>query len=363
MAEPLVVKLTKEFRQRLLARDAVLMREMTDQWLAVEAALEADFVDLAQEVADMEGGGESVGPGKLADLRRYQRLLAQVGGQLERFNVTAESRIDQEAMAATMQGLEDSMSLIQAAQQDSLMGGEVPIVFDRLGIEAAENVMALARAGKPLGEILERDYPLAVEGITNRLIEGVARGINPRAVARNMLREGLAQGLNHILLVARDQQIRAYRESSRQQYEKSGVVSGYRRIAAKNRRTCMACLACLALDGKVYETSELMELHPQDRCGMIPIVEGFEPVTWESGEDWFGRQSPERQRDMMGPGRFAAWKAGKFGFGQLATVKQNRTWGPGAQVTPLKDLLKGKGGVDPGSGSGSAGFTKRVFEN
>jgi hypothetical protein len=156
-------------------------------------------------------------------------------------------------------------------------------------------------------------------------------------VARRMVADGLSQGLNHILLVARDQKIRAYREASRQQYERSGVVQKYRRIAAKNTRTCMACIA---LDGTVWKTSELMPLHPQDRCAMIPIVDGFKPVeSDENAREWFRDQPEDVQREMMGPGKFEAWQDRKFRLNQLATVRENRTWGPGAQVTTLGDLL------------------------
>lgn len=82
-------------------------------------------------------------------------------------------------------------------------------------------------------------------------------------------------------------------------------------------------------------------------CTMLPIIPGLDPIPTESGEAWFNRQSAEVQKQMMGPGKYAAWKAGKFSFSQLVTVKPNATWGPSAQVTSLKDLLKGRGGFTP----------------
>lgn len=82
-------------------------------------------------------------------------------------------------------------------------------------------------------------------------------------------------------------------------------------------------------------------------CAMLPLIPGLDPIPTESGEAWFNRQSPETQKAMLGPGKYAAWKAGKFSFNQLVTVKPNATWGPNAQVTSLKDLLDGRGGYTP----------------
>lgn len=328
MAEPLVVRLAAEFRERLAERDSSLTGEMARRWLSVEAALQAEMLALAEQVADRQAAGLPIGQSQLFRLERYQSLLAQVQEQLTRFD--AVSQIDRAVVANVLAGLDESVGLIEAS------AGTVAIRFDRLGVEAAENITAIARAGKPLNQILERAYPLAAEAITDRLITGVASGINPREVARRMVRDGLSQGLSHILLVARDQANRSYREASRQQYMTSGVVTKYRRIAAK--QPGRTCLACLALDGTEYDVGELMELHPQDRCAMIPIVRGIEPPQWAAGEAYFNSLPEGVQRDWMGPERHELWKAAQLKFRDMAKVEQNSTWGPSVRVRPVKGL-------------------------
>lgn len=341
MADPLYVTLAKEFRERLLAQDAALAGEMAQRWLKVERSLQGDIQALVEKLARLREADPQANAVKIRNalLRRedYARLLAQVQGQLRRFG--AEGLISTAVNGLAAQGLADGAALIEAVAPG--VGG----LFNRLGSEAVENIVAVARAGQPLARLLANAYPLGASGITDKLVEGVARGINPRETTRRILREGLSQALNHILLVSRDQQIRAYREASRQQYQASGVVQGYRRLAAKNDRTCMACLA---LYGTVYDTADFMPLHPQDRCAMVPIVAGFDPPVTESGEAWFKRQAEATQIKMMGGEKWAAWQQGKFEFNQLVTVRDNATWGPGAQVTSLKDLLNGRGGFTPG---------------
>jgi hypothetical protein len=150
-----------------------------------------------------------------------------------------------------------------------------------------------------------------------------------------MMQEGLTDGLQHVLLVSRDQSLRAWRTASLQQYQASGVVTGYKRLAAKNQRTCPACLA---LDGAVYPTNQMMPLHPQDRCAMVPIVRGLAAPAGLSGEVWFRQQPADVQANILGPGRYQLWERGAFQFQDLATISDAGVWGRSAQVTSLETL-------------------------
>jgi SPP1 gp7 family putative phage head morphogenesis protein len=335
MPDPLAVRLANRFRDALRAYEAVQTAEMARRWLAVEDALEGRIVALAEDVAARREAGEEVTPARLYRLTRYRVLLAQTGAQIRRFGGDAEDLIDRTQRLVAGRGAQDALALVQAVARDA---GVRSIRVDVMGLNAAavENIVALARAGRPLSELLEAAYPLAAQAITDRLVEGTALGWNPRETARIVRRDGLSAGLQHVLLVARDQQNRAYRTASLQQYRQSGVVTGYRRLAAKNDRTCAACLA---LDGREYPTDELMPLHPQDRCTMVPTVRGLPPVQYETGEAWFTRQPEAVQREILGPGRYEAWQAGRFAFEELASVRENDVWGASAQVTPLRELV------------------------
>lgn len=324
MSEALITYLTGLFQADLDARNDAAMQQMAAEWLKVEARLRADIELLAAELAappaqplkldpitemvvKMKDAGYApdyiqqllAGQGifkipdipqpqarelkawQLAKLQRYVRLLAQVQAEIERFTgKVATPIIDQLLADSALAGLQNSLALIDAAISSG--GGDViDFSFDRLGIEAVQNIVAIAGAGQPLGDLLAAAYPLAANGITNELVYGTAIGRNPRETARVIIKSGLAQGLNHILLVSRDQQVRAVREAGRQQYLKIGITA-YRRLAAK--QAGRTCLACLALDQSVWPSEELMPLHPQDRClapgqivitkrGLIPVEE------------------------------------------------------------------------------------------
>ena len=336
---PKSVAAANEYREALIGKDEAAAVGMARRWLVVEKAIMGDLEKLVAQIEAAKAAGIEVSRVWLIRQERYISLLGQLTGEVNKFTRYAGGVIDGLQEAAVDFALLTAEELILATAGDV---GAVALTFDRLSTEAAENIAALARAGQPLNTILQANYPLAVDAITERLITGVAVGINPRQVARDIVRDGLSQAYRHTVLVARDQHLRAYRMATAQAYKSSGVVTRYRRLAAKNDRTC---LACLALDGEIFDLGELMPLHPQDRCTMLPILARFQPVNFQTGEDWFKRQPESYQRKALGPGRFDLWQRGGFQFKQLATVRNNDIWGPGAVVTPLRDLMAGRGGL------------------
>lgn len=341
MAEPAAVRIAQSFQAQLRAADEEVILSMTRRWGNIEAQLQAEIDALAQQLADARDRGETVPKWKLYKMERYQSLLAQIGREVSSYMQWAIVQLQDQAAKA------QQLAKRQAAEQIKVQAGldpteQIRALWDRLATEPVEKLQALARGGGPLHDILSSAYPAAVKGLTDKLLYGTAVGWHPRKTAREMLRNGgLDQGLNHVLLVARDQQIRNYREAARDAYKASPLIYGYMRIAAKNERTC---LACLALDGRVYPTAERMELHPQDRCSMIPLIHGRPIPQYLTGLDWLKAQPEDRQRRMMGPGRFDLWKRGGFRLDQLVTVKQNKIWGPNAQETSLRALKNGGGG-------------------
>lgn len=337
---PNITDIAADFRDTLINLDNAAIGTMTRRWLGVEVLLTDDVEKLVKQIQAMKLAGDSPTQIKEAILRLdiYKSLLAQIGQHLTAYNRATAPEIEE--TSASSRNLAQTHA---AGYIDAVSNGRVTITPDNLPIGAVENIAAIARAGQPLNTLLQNAYPTSVQGITNELIYGTAVGRNPRETARTIIRKGMAPGLNHILLVARDQQIRNYREMTRTIYDDSDVVSGYVRLAAKNTRTC---LACLALDGTVYETSELMAIHPTDRCSIVPIVKGFPSPSFQTGEEWFRKQSPAVQKKMMGRERYQMWQNGRLPFGRLVTVVDNETWGPSAQVTAVGDLRKGLGGVE-----------------
>lgn len=322
----------EEYRQRVLLQEADQMRVMARRWLEVESSLEATVGLLASEVSEMTAAGEAISMWKVARLERYRRLLAQARSETNRYMEWAADEIGRRQERLIALGIDSAQAAIRASYLDA--GRGIGAYFDVLPVEAVQIAIGYASDGTPLNRLLRRDYAKSVAELTRALIEGVTMGRNPRETARAML-EAMSGNLQRALLIARDQQIRTFREASRQQFAASGVVDGYIRRCALNPRTC---IACIALDGTEYPTDELMEVHPEDRCFMQPKIAGLEPVVTQSGAEWFAAQSAETQREMLGAGKYDLWKSGEFGLGDFTSRRVDPVWGPSVRVAALGEL-------------------------
>jgi len=313
------VDIAAEFRDELARLDAAVVDVMLGQWRQVETALIADMEAFAARFEP----GQSLTPGQVLRMERYQALQAQVTAQLTALEGAAGPLI------TAGQNQAAGLGALQAATTLDSLG--VGLTFNQLSTKATQNIIALARAGKPLAELLQPMYGAASEGIIRELINGVALGYGPRKIARNMARDGMTDALNHLLLVSRDQYNRAARTAAFQRYEDSGVVRGYTRRCA--RQAGRTCIACIALDGKFYPLSVPFFAHPQCRCTAIPAVRGVDMQSrLGSGQSWFEGLDEDAQIATMGRGRWEAWKAGELPWDKMAVKTNHPVWGPGVRV-------------------------------
>lgn len=330
MPEPEVVRAAREFKAALLAREKEQVAVMVRAWLTVERALERQIADLAAEIEAMRQRGEKPSLGKVKRLERYRQLLVQTQRQVSQYEAWAERVISAGQREMAQLGLWNA---------EQLIGAQIGVDFNRLPYEAVQNIVGITADGAPLFDLLKQRalWPASVQGLMDALRNAIAMGWNPRKTALRM-KDGLAEGLTKALVIARTEQLRAYRIASVAEYRESGVVSGFRRLAAKDDRTC---LGCLMADGEVIPLGQELGDHPAGRCTCIPIVKGAAPIEYQTGREWFEGLRPDQQAEMMGEKMYQAWRDGKFDLPALTKRTRHRVWGPGIAVTPLGELMAG----------------------
>jgi SPP1 gp7 family putative phage head morphogenesis protein len=331
MPYPLVVKMVQEFQQALLDRESAQFADMAKQWLEIERTLEGKINALALEIDSMRLQGQPPSAEQVRKVTRYRTLLAQTQVELRKYNDYADALIGKQQTELFDLGWQHAKDTIAAAQVER---GKIGATFDKMNVRAVEIMAGFASDGTPLMKLLEAANADAVAGLTSALLRGVSQGWNPTKLAREMA-NGLGIGLNRALVLARTEQLKAYREANRQGFAQSGVVMKYKRIAAKSDRTCMACLFA---DGTIYDVNTAFDEHPNGRCAMIPWVSGLNEPQWETGTDWFMRQSSSTQIGIMGTEYYQAWQAGLFTLPQLVSTHDDPTWGAYLKPTPLGDL-------------------------
>jgi len=327
--DPDVIRVLKEYRKALDAKELALMSDMADRWLKIEHKLDADILLLAQEIQKRQDEGKSITDQIVYKSQRYQALKAQMEAEIKKYNAEyALSAIEQAQSSYATLGIDAAQKSIQTSI------GPLGYNWSRINVKAVESMIGFAGDGSPLNKLLKNDYPDAVEGLTNALVNGIARGLGPATTARNMA-DGMGMGLERAVLIARTETNRAYRAASTEQYRQSGVVTGYMRLVKKET----ACMACLMLDGQKLELESDLEDHPGGKCTAIPIIPGVN-IKWETGPQWFNKLPPEQQSAKMGSEKFALWQDGQFKLSDLARVKHSDVWGDQPQVATIAQLTE-----------------------
>lgn len=331
---PLVVRVMLEFKARLLAGEADQVEKMARRWLKLERSLQGSIDALALELDGMRRDGTPIQVSKVIRMERYRRLLDQMAVELSAYSDYADGQIRLGQMDMLRLGISHAVDAIRSYFATR---GKVAGAFDILPIAAIENMVGLTGDGSPLRKLLQDSWPSAIEGLTTQLIKAITLGKNPNDTARAMMK-GFGVGFDRAINIARTEQLRVYRTASLEQYKTSQLVSGYKRLSARDGRVCMACL--IADDGTVYGLDVVFEEHPQGRCTLVPVVTGLPEVNWQSGQGWFEAQTPEAQRAMMGSTKFDAWQSGQFQLTDLVRREENDTWGTSLRTANLKELTE-----------------------
>jgi len=287
-------------------------------------------------------------------LKPWQVMRMERMGALEREFISSASRFAEQAGENITQAQRRAVGLAQRSTERTVAAAlphgitmdnlaRLGLGWNRLPEEAFTNFVGIAADGKPVGNLLAPLGREAAGGVKDAIGTGIALGKGPRQTAQ-LVRVAAGMPLSRALTITRTETNRAYREATRLQYaNNSQVVKGYRRHAAKDDRTCVACIA---LDGELYELTEPLNEHPNGRCALVPEVLDYAdlgldmPRTPQPGNarDWLANQSDDVQRKVLGAGRFNAYKAGEIELDQLATIKRSRVWGDAVAVKPIADI-------------------------
>ena len=353
-----VVKAISTFRAEGLRREGRTMKELAAAYQQITERTAQRASSLARQINSLREAGEVVSVGRLVRLERYQLMMVELGADVEAYGLQVL------APAVTeLQGENVWLAQQHAAQIERItIGDERALALQRAhilspsaNIEAAVGLMG---NGQPVREYLRRSLPLATVDAVERAIMDVVTGdLGPKQAARAMVREaGRASGigLQRAMTITRTEGLRVYREAQRQRWQESEAVPAYRRTAAQNADTC---IACIALDGAILPIDEMLEDHVNGRCSTVPVfvIDGEIVSPWR-GRDargWLADQPESTQLKVMGPGRLEAYKSGKVKLHEMARRVEHPTFG-GAWVP------RNVGDIRAGPAGGVAG--KRLVE-
>ena len=256
--------LLDEQRRQLGTLDRVAAGQMGTAYARLLAQAHTDLDAFDRKLESWQAAHPSMDPRGSSPSRhwvfqqdRYQQLVEhlQVNGEFY-------AKVSSGAIASAQDG---AMRLVQMDHEklmrQALGGGEKAqhaISFATLPEEAIAAVVGFSSNGTPLDTLLRQRAFTAKTNAAATLVDGVAFGRSPKAVATT-----LDSQLNEMhwqnLRVARTEMMRAYREGQRvNMLQNASVLSGWRWSSAADRRTCPVCMS---QHGKVFP---IQQVKPSD---------------------------------------------------------------------------------------------------
>lgn len=198
---------------------------------------------------------------------------------------------------------------------------------------STERITSLAR-------VLQAD---GMEILGDALVRGVALGLNPRVVARDVqngvrflstMRGGFNIPLHRAMIIARTELPDAHRAAAHLgRQEHADVLAGWRWSAQLDTRTCPSCWA---QHGTLHPLEEAgPDDHQQGRCTAIPELKPWSdlgldvtepPSLMRDGREVFDGLTDQQQLQIMGPTRLEALQTGALRWDQLSITRRTPAW-------------------------------------
>lgn len=331
-----VYQLSQAFRAALLARDTQAAARLIAAYELGASRLEANLRQLLASVEAARARGETITDGWLYRQARFRELIQQAQQEMLRLSQYADNLITEQQRAEIERGLRDSATLMKTAADEIGINPS----FAQTPKATVENLVGALGDGSPLRGVLGRYGIEGAKVIERELIAGLVAGEPIAKVARRM-RSAVGGNLDKALQIARTETLRAYRESSRQNYLKNAeYISGYIWVSAKQVRTC---LACLALDGQFFPLDKPLPAHVNCRCTSYAALKGEPPRQRETAAQWFARQPDSVKRQSMTADELDAFNAGRVTLQDFVGRTNSEKWGSSYHQLSLKRALAGEG--------------------
>ncbi|RTK96556.1 MAG: hypothetical protein EKK64_03740 [Neisseriaceae bacterium] len=339
---PTVIETADRFRGQLARLETSATSDLLTAYRGVTNRLEDKITVLMARFEQLESSGRLT-PENVRKLATWGSLLNQIedeitkyGGYVDTQNrVAAQKSIDlagKHSKLLTATYFNDNPNLLKAFNA----------TWDRLPNESVENLLGFLQSDSQLSLNLNQALgQSAAQNFSNKLIEGIALGYNPRKI-NSLINQSLSEPLTWSLNTVRTTQNYAYRESTRANYlNNSEILGGWKWYAALDGRVC---LSCVNQHGREFPLNARLNDHHQGRCTQIPLLDkperfGLQPPEIELGEQWFNKLPRNEQRQRMGEAKHKAYLAGAFRFDELSEQYQNDTFGEMLKEASLVSIL------------------------
>lgn len=324
-----IYDIAESFREKLLAGEERSIKAILKAYSVATKDVEAEIVVLARKIAERKATGQTVEAAWTYESFRYHRLLQMIQHEVTEASTMVQGIVTRHQAENIELGLEsvEEMAAINPVIEASFIGTSPG---------ALRAIVGTLTDGSPLSTLFRDMGPGAVTKARAVIPKNVVLGINPRQTARELRKEIVGLEQDRALTISRTEQLRAFRMAQQTSYRQNPhVFTGWRWVSARDARTCPICIG---LDGTVHELHEIFGCHPNCRCTTIPVLR-FGDVSNGTGEEWFAKQRPDFQEQVLGRARLAVYKQGTS-IQEMIHSYDDKRWGPQKRLIPLSKLRK-----------------------
>jgi SPP1 gp7 family putative phage head morphogenesis protein len=311
--------------------------------LAVEEHVIAQMTGpLRAALIDVEAKLQSIPPSKLNSWtgQRTQRLQQELSALVRAGTEAGAGRLLPELTLLFQAENIAATKLLRAGLPAPVFAN---VLFDRVPLEVIQQMIQSPLGGVKLNDRLKTLVKGSVAPVKEAITTGIALGEGPQMIARRIRAYVEKQTMYNAERIARTEVHRVAVAAQRETYDRNTeVIKALEFMATLDDRTCTQCGL---LDGQTWEYPLKgvpdVPVHPMCRCVLIPITKSWRELGFDQKDlkgfpglkdldgravdsptygDWLARQSPEVQRSILGPSKFAEYKKGNIPFPTLRTA-------------------------------------------
>ena len=312
------------YRARLEALDRAALASLEQ---AYSPGRESILQTIDALVVEIEQAGPDITPSQAARLGRAKELLRQIEAETTRLAQAAGQVIPAAQSQAIQQALQRAESLTVAQAPDAQAAAELARQWTGLNRGALENLVGALSDGSPLNDWLQAVVGETVDEARRVLMDGITRGVNPRAIGRDLARVS-GMPLHRAQTASRTLMMDSYRAASiRVMQENDSVLAGWQWSSAHGPRTCLSCLA--RDDGTVYPLSvTFFPGHLNCRCSPTPkLLDDEDMPGIETGTEWFNSQPQSVRESMIPAGLRDDFRAGRVTLADMSHLQRDENYG------------------------------------
>ena len=328
-----IYSLARKHRQAALAREEEALGAIARVYEVAAKRVEVHLAALVAEYERLVRGGRTPGAAWVLRAEQALALLAAIEGTL----ASASS-----ASALIVRSAQASMLDLAATHTRAMLDAAGARDVFQPPTAALDELVGFLGNGSPLRALFDALPAQARQRAERGLIEGVARGRNPRETAR-LMRSGVDASVDlsraRAQTISRTETLRAHRVASIENYKANrDVVRGWVWLAACDLRTCASCWT---MHGSFHDYREVFASHPNCRCSPAPQVREMPPLIPEdqTGAARFARLSEEEQEQILGPQKFALFRAGKVSLSDMSIKTYDPDWGPQRHEATVREAM------------------------